>query len=172
MNKFVKGFLSLLVNGATFTLYMLLLPGIGADKSDLCCNIFIYLQWLIRNAGTMKCVNFVFVETEIFCPIRKKNTIYKHLFLVFTTVFLFTYKPIDLKMVILFWFRFLLACVAGAKRGGRGGGRKALSPTPFRRLLHRLAFFKNFRLLGRERGREKSTIPYPLSTPATQASFL
>ena len=40
-----------------------------------------------------------------------------------------------------------LACVAGAKRGGRGGGRKAPSPLPF------------------------SLFPYPLplSTPATQA---
>ena len=44
MNKFVKGFLSLLVNGASFTLHMVLLLGIGADKSGACCNIFIYLQ--------------------------------------------------------------------------------------------------------------------------------
>ena len=40
MNKFVKGFLSLLVNGASFTLHMLLLTGIGADKSGACCNFF------------------------------------------------------------------------------------------------------------------------------------
>ena len=42
---------------------------------------------------------------------------------------------------------FILACVAGAKRGGEGGGRKALPPSlfplfsipyPFRRLLRRL----------------------------------
>ena len=44
MNKFVKGLLSLLGNGASFTLHMLLLPGISADKSGVCCNIFIYLQ--------------------------------------------------------------------------------------------------------------------------------
>ena len=44
MNKFVKGFLSVLVNGASFTLHMVLLPGIGVDKSGACCNIFIYLQ--------------------------------------------------------------------------------------------------------------------------------
>ena len=107
MNKFVKGFLSLLVNGASFTLHMVLLPGIGADKSGACCNIFIYLQWLIWSAGTMKCSNFVFVYTEIFCPIRKNtHTQFTNIYLLFSLllVFLFTYKPIDLKMVILFWF--------------------------------------------------------------------
>ena len=46
MNKFVKGLLSLLVNGASFTLHMLLLAGIGADKSGACCNIF-YLFTMI-----------------------------------------------------------------------------------------------------------------------------
>ena len=46
MNKFVKGFLSLLVNGASFPLHMVLLPGIGADKSGACCNIF-YLFTMI-----------------------------------------------------------------------------------------------------------------------------
>ena len=44
MNKFVKGFLSLLVNGASFTLLLVLLPGISTDKSGACSNIFIYLQ--------------------------------------------------------------------------------------------------------------------------------
>ena len=44
MNKFVKGFLSLLVNGESFTLHMVLLTGIGANKSGAYCNIFIYLQ--------------------------------------------------------------------------------------------------------------------------------
>ena len=48
MNKFVKGFLSLLVNGASFTLHMVLvlLPGICADKGGACCNIF-YLFTMI-----------------------------------------------------------------------------------------------------------------------------
>ena len=46
MNKFVKGFLSLLVNGASFTLHMLLLPEISADKSGACCNI-VYLFTMI-----------------------------------------------------------------------------------------------------------------------------
>ena len=44
MDKFVKGFLSLLVNGASFTLLLVLLPGISNDKSGACSNIFIYLQ--------------------------------------------------------------------------------------------------------------------------------
>ncbi|CAH3158516.1 unnamed protein product [Porites lobata] len=33
MDKFAKGFLSLLVNGARFTLLQVLLPGISTDKS-------------------------------------------------------------------------------------------------------------------------------------------
>ena len=37
----------------------------------------------------------------------KKNTIYNPIFFLLSVVFLCTFKPIDLKMVILFWFDFL-----------------------------------------------------------------
>ena len=37
----------------------------------------------------------------------EKNTIYNPIFFLLPIVFLFTYKPNDLKMVILFWFDFL-----------------------------------------------------------------
>ena len=38
---------------------------------------------------------------------RKKNTIYNPIFFLLPIVFLCTFKPTDLKMVILFWFDFL-----------------------------------------------------------------
>ena len=38
---------------------------------------------------------------------RKKNTIYNPFFFLLPIVFLCTFKPTDLKMVILFWFDFL-----------------------------------------------------------------
>ena len=38
---------------------------------------------------------------------RKKNTIYNPTFFLLPIVFLCTFKPTDLKMVILFWFDFL-----------------------------------------------------------------
>ena len=41
MDKFVKEFLSLLVNGASFTLLLVLLPGISTDKSGACSNIYL-----------------------------------------------------------------------------------------------------------------------------------
>ena len=62
MDKFVKGFLSLLVNGESFTRHMVLLTGIGANKSGACCNIFIYLQWLILSARMIKGSNFVLMK--------------------------------------------------------------------------------------------------------------
>ena len=81
MDKFVKGFLSLLVNGASFTLLLVLLPGISTNKSGACSNIFIYLQRLILSSRTIKCSNFVFVQTEMFCPIGRRTQ--------FTTQFFF-----------------------------------------------------------------------------------
>ena len=107
MDKFVKGFLSLLVNGASFTLFLVLLPGISTDKSGACSNIFIYLHWLILSSRTKKCSNFVFVQTEMFCPIRRRTQFTTQFFFLLPIVFLCTFKPIDLKMVILFWFDFL-----------------------------------------------------------------
>ena len=92
MNKFVKGFLSLLVNGASFTLQMVELPGISADKSGACCNIFIHLQWLILKCWDDEVFEVCFcLLGNFFFRIRKKNTIYKHLFLVFTTVSIFVH---------------------------------------------------------------------------------
>ena len=81
MDKFAKGFLSLLVNGASFSLLLVLLPGISTDKSGACSNIFIYLHWLILSSRTKTCSNFVFVQTEMFCPIRRRTQ--------FTTQFFF-----------------------------------------------------------------------------------
>ena len=62
---------------------------------------------------------------------------------IFYTIFFF-FPGVKLHAI-----HFLVACVAGAKRGGRGGGRKA-----------------------RKRGKGREPLsPLPLSTPATQATF-
>ena len=47
--------------------------GLAPIKVVRSVTFFIYLQWLIWSAGTIKCSNFVFVLTEIFCPIRKRT---------------------------------------------------------------------------------------------------
>ena len=99
MNKFVKGFLSLLVNGASFTLHMVELPGISADRSGACCNIFIYLQWLILKCWDDEVFEICFcLLGNFFFRIRKK-TQFTNIYFLFSLllVFLFTYKPVDLK---------------------------------------------------------------------------
>ena len=66
MNKLVKGFLSLLVNGASFTVHMVLLPGICADKSGACCNIFYLFTMIDLKCWDNKVFEFCFCLDGIF----------------------------------------------------------------------------------------------------------